>query len=110
MVSALGGLGVEAMLVLLYREWVGGVADAEMDRVDDEDGVTLPDTVEALPYGVIRPVETADGIWPDDEAVIRPPWIEATEEGRDPVVRITTVGGDNLVVATKTPHFGAQSK
>lgn len=84
-----------------------------MGRVDEEDGVTLPFLVEAvdgLPYGVTRPVE-ADGVMrPDDEAIERPPWNEATEEGRDPDARTLTVGGDNLVVATKTPHLGAQSK
>lgn len=81
--------------------------------MEDEDGVTLPvliDVVEALPYGVTRPVETDGGLWFEDEAVIWPPCSEATEEGRDPEASGPTVGGDNLVVETNTPHLSAQSK
>lgn len=50
--------------------------------------------------GVIRPLK---------EGVSRPLRVDATDEGRLAPPR-PTVGADNLVVATKTPHFGGQEK
>jgi hypothetical protein len=71
-------------------------------RPVDADGVTRP--LEIDTDGVMRPPMLDDA-----EGVIRPLRDEATEEGRywDPG---PTVGADNLVVATKTPHLGGQVK
>lgn len=104
-------LGVANTLVLLYCDEIAGVADPDTD-LEDEAGVTLPLVVvevsDALPYGVIRPVDAEGVMRPENDGVTRPPWKDATDDGRELDTGFPAVGGESLVAATKTPHVGGQ--
>ena len=93
-----GALGVAADAGVFVRVRAAGVT-AGVTLLVDMDGVTRP--LFLRPYeGVMRP---------EIDGVTRPLRDEATEDGRE-MLPGPTDGGDSLASATKTPHFGGQTK